>query len=107
MAVVSSACGPRPTAPPGADDPEMGMPTEWIVVIVVLVLLFGPKRLPDLAKSIGQSLREFKRATREAVDETDAEEEVATRPAEPQRRMETSEPELPSEQAEQQPRFTS
>lgn len=34
----------------------------WIIVLVVILLLFGPKRLPDLAKSIGESIREFKKA---------------------------------------------
>jgi sec-independent protein translocase protein TatA len=33
---------------------------EWVILIVVLVLLFGAKRLPDMARSIGQSARVFK-----------------------------------------------
>jgi len=33
---------------------------EWLIVIAVLVLLFGAKRLPDMARSIGQSARVFK-----------------------------------------------
>ncbi|WP_214417333.1 Sec-independent protein translocase subunit TatA [Sphaerisporangium fuscum] len=32
----------------------------WLIVLVVLVLLFGSKRLPDMARSLGQSLRLFK-----------------------------------------------
>jgi len=34
----------------------------WIIVLAVILLLFGPKRLPDLAKGIGEAIREFKKA---------------------------------------------
>lgn len=34
----------------------------WIIVLVVVLLLFGPKRLPDLAKGLGEAIREFKKA---------------------------------------------
>jgi sec-independent protein translocase protein TatA len=33
----------------------------WVIVLVVVLLLFGPSRLPNLAKSIGESIREFKK----------------------------------------------
>ena len=35
-------------------------PTELIVVLVVALLIFGPKRLPDLGRSLGGGMREFK-----------------------------------------------
>ena len=35
-------------------------PTELIVVLVVALLIFGPKRLPDLGRSLGRGMREFK-----------------------------------------------
>jgi sec-independent protein translocase protein TatA len=35
-------------------------PTELIVVFVVALLIFGPKRLPDLGRSLGGGMREFK-----------------------------------------------
>jgi len=35
-------------------------PIHWLIVIVVLVLLFGAKRLPDASRSVGRSLRIFK-----------------------------------------------
>jgi sec-independent protein translocase protein TatA len=35
-------------------------PTELIVVLVVALLVFGPKRLPDLGRSLGSGMREFK-----------------------------------------------
>jgi sec-independent protein translocase protein TatA len=35
-------------------------PSELIVVLVVVLLIFGPKRLPDLGRSLGRGMREFK-----------------------------------------------
>jgi len=42
----------------------IGMP-ELILIAVVALIVLGPKRLPDLAKSMGRALREFKKATSE------------------------------------------
>jgi sec-independent protein translocase protein TatA len=38
---------------------------ELVLVILVLILLFGAKRLPDTAKSLGQSLKIFKKSVRD------------------------------------------
>ena len=38
-------------------------PAFWLVLVVLLVLLFGAKRLPDLSRSVGRSLRIFKAET--------------------------------------------
>jgi sec-independent protein translocase protein TatA len=43
---------------------------EWIVILVVALLIFG-KRLPDIARSVGKSLTEFKKGIREAQDTKD------------------------------------
>ena len=37
--------------------------TEILVIMLVVLLLFGSKRMPDLARSFGKTLREFKKAT--------------------------------------------
>ena len=37
--------------------------TEMIVLLFIVVLLFGAKRLPELARGVGQSLKEFKKAS--------------------------------------------
>ena len=42
-----------------------------IVVLVVVVLLFGAKRIPDLAGSIGKGLKEFRKATKDEDKELD------------------------------------
>ena len=41
---------------------------ELLVIFLVLLLLFGGKKLPELARGLGKSLREFKQATREIDD---------------------------------------
>jgi len=54
-------------------------PTEWLIVGAVVLLLFGAKKLPDLARSLGRSSSEFKKGMREGgVDE---EEEETTTPS--------------------------
>jgi sec-independent protein translocase protein TatA len=40
-------------------------PTELIVILVILLLLFGGSKLPSLAKGLGQSIKEFKQASRD------------------------------------------
>ena len=35
-------------------------PSHWLIVVLALVLLFGWKRLPDMARSVGRSMRIFK-----------------------------------------------
>lgn len=40
----------------------IGMP-EMLLILAVALIVFGPKRLPELAKSLGRALGEFKRAT--------------------------------------------
>lgn len=39
---------------------NIGWP-EILVILLIILLLFGAKRLPDLARSLGKSLREFKK----------------------------------------------
>jgi TatA/E family protein of Tat protein translocase len=39
--------------------------TEMLVIFVVALLVFGPKKLPELGKSLGKGLREFRKATNE------------------------------------------
>ena len=35
-------------------------PLEIIIILVIVLIMFGPKRLPDLGKSLGRGMREFK-----------------------------------------------
>ena len=40
-------------------------PTELLIILGIVILLFGASRLPQLARSLGDSMKEFKKATRE------------------------------------------
>jgi sec-independent protein translocase protein TatA len=51
----------------------LGAP-ELIIILAVIILLFGARKLPELAGSIGKSIKEFRRAT----DESDEDERTAT-----------------------------
>ncbi len=42
---------------------------EILVILFIILLLFGAKRLPELAKGLGRGLREFKQATSEIQEE--------------------------------------
>ncbi|MBX6352585.1 MAG: twin-arginine translocase TatA/TatE family subunit [Thermoflavifilum sp.] len=44
-----------------------------LLILVVLLLLFGPNKLPELGRAFGKSLREFKEATRGLTEDTPAE----------------------------------
>ena len=48
--------------------PTLGLP-ELLIVLVIILVLFGANKLPQLAKGLGQGMKEFKQATRE--DTTD------------------------------------
>ena len=54
--------------------------TELLVVLVVILVLFGAKRIPEFAKGLGKGINEFKKASR---DVTDAIENESTTPAQP------------------------
>jgi sec-independent protein translocase protein TatA len=40
-------------------------PFIWVIILVLAVLFFGTKKIPDLAKNLGQGLKEFKKATKD------------------------------------------
>ena len=45
---------------------------ELILIIAILVLIFGAKRIPDIARSIGKGIREFRKAMHEVKDEIES-----------------------------------
>lgn len=47
-------------------------PTEFILILLALVLLFGGKKIPELMKGLGQGIKEFKKASK--TDDSPAEE---------------------------------
>ena len=46
-------------------------PTHLVVIIGIALLVFGPKKLPELGKGIGESIRGFKSAMKEHGDASD------------------------------------
>ena len=42
---------------------------EWIIIAFIILLIFGSKRLPELARSIGKALSEFRKGMRDVQDE--------------------------------------
>jgi sec-independent protein translocase protein TatB len=46
-------------------------PSELLVILVVALLVLGPKRLPELARALGKGLAEFRRATADVTSELD------------------------------------
>ncbi|MBI1871580.1 MAG: twin-arginine translocase TatA/TatE family subunit [Chlamydiae bacterium] len=45
--------------------------SEWVVILLIILLLFGAKRLPEIAKSLGKGINEFKKAIKGEDNEED------------------------------------
>ena len=50
---------------------------ELLIVLLIILVLFGAKKLPELAKGLGSALREFRKASKE-IDSEDVKSESAT-----------------------------
>jgi sec-independent protein translocase protein TatA len=48
----------------------LGMP-EMILILLIVILLFGAKKIPELARGLGRGIREFKDASKEIKSEID------------------------------------
>jgi len=46
-------------------------PAEWLIIFLVLLLFFGANKLPELARGLGKSIKEFKKATKDVEKELD------------------------------------
>ena len=63
----------------------MGMPggMEWVLIALVVLLLFGGKKIPELAKGLGSGIKNFKNAVKEDKEEeiasTDKKDEIETK----------------------------
>ncbi len=86
----------------------LGMP-ELIIILVVVLIIFGPKQLPKIGRAIGSGVRELKEAASKLTEEPDDEETprverakdtVASSSEKPQERPEPP----PSQPADDQPR---
>ena len=81
-----------------------GLPggAEWIVIAVIALLIFG-RRLPDVARSVGKSIVEFKRGLKDVKNEIDVQSSVAP-PPKIEHTPETAAPSAPASSADSAPR---
>jgi TatA/E family protein of Tat protein translocase len=54
----------------------IGMP-EMLLILAIALIVIGPKRLPDLARSLGRAMREFKKATNELKETLSVDDELS------------------------------
>src|SRR5205809_5752507 len=73
---------------------------EIVLILAVVLILFGAKKLPELAKGLGTGIKEFKKATRDVTDEIHS--AMDETPPQPQRRLPAANP-APEPHSEPQP----
>ena len=85
----------------------IGMP-EMVVIAVIALIIFGPRKLPELGKSLGKSIAEFKRASNELKntleEEIRIEEQQTARKAAPPASSIPEAPEAPADEPTTTPR---
>lgn len=65
----------------------MTRPTNLVIISIIALIIFGPKKLPQFGKAIGDTLREFKSATKHIDDEEESDSlETPSRPSKQQRK---------------------
>jgi len=60
---------------------------EVILILALILILFGARKLPELAKGLGQGIKEFKKATREVTEEVSHAMDETPPPPPPQKRL--------------------
>ena len=79
-------------------------PTEIILILLVLVLLFGAKKLPELARGSGRALRIFKAETKGLIDDDDEDKktpeqrQIDSQASAPRAEVHTDQPEVQQQQ---------
>lgn len=48
---------------------QIGSPSQWLILIIICLVIFGAKRLPDIARNLGRGFASFKKAKREFEQE--------------------------------------
>ncbi|MFI6094233.1 Sec-independent protein translocase subunit TatA [Lentzea sp. NPDC051213] len=73
--------------------PNLG-PTELIIIAVVIILLFGAKKLPDMARSLGRSAKIFKAETKGLRDPDAVDEEKPAPATQPVQQLPPAQPQV-------------
>ncbi len=47
--------------------------SEWVIILIIVVLLFGAKKIPELARGVGKGIKEFKGAMKEGEEDSNVE----------------------------------
>lgn len=76
--------------------------TELLVILFIILLVFGSKKLPELAQGLGKGIREFKKASNEIQDELDLNKPISSRSTATETSTEEAEPEEASDNEEKQ-----
>ncbi len=66
---------------------------EIVLILAVILILFGARKLPELAKGLGQGIKEFKKATREVTEEISSAMDETPPPPPPPKRLPEPQPE--------------
>lgn len=53
---------------------------ELVIIFLIVMVLFGARKLPEIGKGLGKGIREFKRATEHSGDDTDTESQTDAEP---------------------------
>ncbi|HEY1237243.1 MAG TPA: twin-arginine translocase TatA/TatE family subunit [Solirubrobacterales bacterium] len=80
--------------------PNVG-PLEIAVVLIIVLIIFGPKRLPELGQSMGRGIREFKNSLSGDKDQDDVDEK--RRELEASQQVKVSQPQPPEPASEASP----
>jgi sec-independent protein translocase protein TatA len=73
---------------------------EWLIVLLIVLLIFGARKLPELARSLGSSAKEFRKGIEEGSKEG---EEAATANATEDEPANTNRPEVPPSDSREVP----
>lgn len=78
-------------------------PTELIIILVIVLLIFGAKRLPEIGKGIGGAVREFKNIKKDISGDSGAEKKTGEEAAEKKHETSTIEAKVANKVLEQVP----
>ncbi len=78
----------------------MGM-GEWLIIFLIILLLFGAKRLPEIARSLGKATNEFKKAKDELTSYTETPSQPTYQQPPQQQYQQPAQPQQPAQQQQQ------